>query len=177
MADKVVAEGQLGMPRFLVADDERVAGDELARAEGTDNPPVGLRAGAHEDAGVGHVVATGHLAPGGHEVHALAGARDPSRGAGAAAEVGLVEGHGAPGRGVGARHRVVVELALCREEHALPPLGAEPAAMEVEVVEHEELFVTALREVQALGPRRTADYGNGRLYGVDVLVSDGRVEV
>ena len=52
--DEVVIEGQLSMPRVLIADDERVAGgDELARAEGTDNLPAGLRArGMHEDAGV-----------------------------------------------------------------------------------------------------------------------------
>ena len=53
-ADEVVAEGELGMPRDRIADDENVAGDDkIARAEGTDNPPAGFRAGAHEDAGVG----------------------------------------------------------------------------------------------------------------------------
>eukprot|EP00614_Pseudopedinella_elastica_P031411 CAMPEP_0172639912 /NCGR_PEP_ID=MMETSP1068-20121228/220462_1 /TAXON_ID=35684 /ORGANISM="Pseudopedinella elastica, Strain CCMP716" /LENGTH=46 /DNA_ID= /DNA_START= /DNA_END= /DNA_ORIENTATION= len=46
------------MPGVRVTDDENVAGGgELARTEGTDDPPAGLRAGAHEDAGVGHVVA------------------------------------------------------------------------------------------------------------------------
>ena len=140
-ADEVVAEGQLGIPRGLVADDEVVAGgDELARAEGADNLPAGFRAGAHEDAGVGYVVATGHLAPGNHKVNALAGARNLSGGAGTAAEVCFVAGHGALGGIAEARHRVVVELAIGRTEHAIPLLGAEPAVIQVEVVGMRSFF-------------------------------------
>ena len=56
-------------------------------------------------------------------------------------------GHNAEGGSVGARYRVVVGLAFSRKEHVLPPLGAEPAVIQVGVAEHEELFLPALREV------------------------------
>ena len=122
-------------------------------------------------------MATGHLALWGHEVRAQVGTRDPSGGAGATAEVCLEAGHGALSGVAGSRHRVVVELAFGREEHALPPLGAEPAEVQVGVSEHEELLLATPREVQAPGPRRAADSKDGRLDGVDVLVDDGSVEV
>ena len=71
----------------------------------------------------------------------------------------------------------MVELALGRKELFFPPFEAEPAVMQIKVAAHEELHLTMLREVQALGPRRAAEDRDGRLDGVNALVDDGRVEV
>ena len=49
--------------------------------------------------------------------------------------------------------------------------------MQVGVAKHEELFLAALREVQALGAKWTADDGNGGLDQIGVFVGDGRVDV
>ena len=49
--------------------------------------------------------------------------------------------------------------------------------MQVVVAEHEELLLAALRDVQALGSRRTADGNDGGLDQIGVFVDDGRVEV
>ena len=47
----------------------------------------------------------------------------------------------------GLRYRVVVKLALCREEHDFSPIGAEPAVLQVGATEHVVPFLAALREV------------------------------
>ena len=116
-----------------------VAGDdELVRAEAADGPSEGLEAGAHEDSGVGRVVAAGHLAVGDHKMHALVRACDLGGVVGSRAEVCLEAGHGALDRVAGLRHRVVVELTFAREEHTLPTLRAEPTITKVVVAGHLE---------------------------------------
>ena len=78
---------------------------------------------------------------------------------------------------MGMRHRVVVELALSHEEHDLTSLRAETTVMQVRAAEHEEPILAALREVQALGARWTADNGYGGLEQNGVFVDDETFEV
>ena len=115
------------------------------------------------------------LRPGTTKYTLWPGRGDPSGGAGAPAQVGLMTEDGtqvgvvrvrAAGQALlGVRHRVMVELAFGREEHVLPQLEAEPAIMQVEIKQHKEILLSALGEIRALSPGRAAEDREGRFDG------------
>lgn len=129
---KVVAECELVLPGIGVADGVDVARDNgLERPKRPQNPAVGLLAGTDKVSSLGDVVAAGHLSVGNQEMDALTGPCNPGRRAGPAPGVVGEAALGAELRGLGARNRVKIELALGGDAHVPPGDETETAVVEV----------------------------------------------